>query len=126
MVQGDAMAPQFGRKTGFARAQHLARLLVSVFGQVAALRIAEGVGQIQFGVAVVGHNVRDVVMFGPQTGLHGFGGCRYRDVKRHQRGRPKGTASPLSKLVATSVSWVLSWRKSLVRPFCENKWPNST
>ena len=37
VVECDAMAMQFGRKAGLARAQHLAGLLVGVFGQMAPL-----------------------------------------------------------------------------------------
>ena len=38
----------------------MAGLLVGMLGQMAALRVAEGVGQVQLGVALVGLNQDDV------------------------------------------------------------------
>lgn len=71
MVDVNAMAHQFGGQAGLAGAQHLARLLVGVLGQMTALPITEGVGQIQLRVAVVRLNQDDVgIRIEPLVLLH--------------------------------------------------------
>lgn len=47
VVQPDAMARKLFRQTALAREQQRTGLLVGVFGQMAALAVAEGVGQIR-------------------------------------------------------------------------------
>jgi hypothetical protein len=59
-VDAHAVACQLGAERRTARAQHLARALVGVLGQHAALRDAEGVGQEQLGIARIGLEQHDV------------------------------------------------------------------
>lgn len=71
MVDVNAMAHQFGGQAESAGAQHLARLLVGVLGQMTALPITEGVGQIQLGIPVVWFNQDDVgIRIKPLVMLH--------------------------------------------------------